>query len=329
MAVKNLFLTLLSAVCLLTFGGCAAAQPEASPEQAVSSDWSYSFTDSTGAEITLTKPPETVAVLFSSYAEIWSLAGGTVSITVGESIERGFVPDGTPLVDEGAGKTIDHELLLTARPDLMIGSADIEAHADACRILSEAGIPSALFRVDTFEDYLSMLEICTGITGCPEAYAQYGTAVQEEVNRILSAVSDQTKSGSEPQNILFIRAGSQYSATKAKRAPDNFVCIMLDQLGVHNIADEAAVLLDGLSLEEILLRDPDHIFLTTMGSEEAAKAYIGDLFAQNGWNSLTAVREGRYTFLPKDLFHFKPNARWAEAYKILAQTLYPELNIHD
>ena len=329
MTAKVLFRTLLTALCLLLIGGCAAAQPEASPEQAVSSDRSYSFTDSTGAEITLTKPPETVAVLFSSYAEIWSLAGGTVSVTVGESIERGFAPAGTPLVDEGAGKTIDHELLLAARPDLMIGSADIEAHVDAGRILSEAGIPSALFRVDTFEDYLSMLEICTGITDSPEAYDRYGTAVQEEVNRILSAVSASAETESEAKDILFIRAGSQYSATKAKRAPDNFVCIMLDQLGVHNIADDAALLLDGLSLEEILLRDPDHIFLTTMGSEEAAKAYIGDLFAQDGWSSLTAVQESRYTFLPKDLFHFKPNARWAEAYGILAQTLYPELNIHE
>ena len=326
---KIIFRTVPIVLCLLLICSCSAGQPGESPGHASPSGWNYSFTDSTGSEITLTRQPETVAVLFSSYAEIWSLAGGTVSVTVGESIQRGFVPDGTPLVDEGAGKTIDHELLLAAQPDLVIGSADIDAQADACRILAEAGIPSALFRVDTFEDYLSMLEICTGITGCPEAYTQYGTAVLEDVDRILSAVSGHTAHRPEAKEILFIRAGSQYSATKAKRAPDNFVCIMLDQLGAHNIADDAAILLDGLSLEEILLRDPDHIFLTTMGSEEAAKAYIGDLFLQDGWNRLTAVQNGQYTFLPKELFHFKPNARWAEAYEILAQTLYPELIIHD
>lgn len=326
MTGKVLFRILPALVCLLLICSCGATQPL--PESP-SADWSYSFTDSTGTEITLTKQPETVAVLFSSFAEIWSLAGGTVSVTVGESIERGFAPTGTPLVDEGAGKTIDHELLLAARPDLVIGSADIDAQADACRILAEAGIPSALFRVDTFEDYLSMLKICAGITGRPEAYTQYGAAVQEDVDRLMAAVSLHTANGSEAKEILFIRAGSQYSATKAKRAPDHFACIMLDQLGSHNVADDAAILLDGLSLEEILLRDPDYIFLTTMGNEAAAKAYIGDLFLQEGWSSLTAVQKGYYTFLPKDLFHFKPNARWAEAYGVLAQTLYPELNIHD
>lgn len=285
----------------------------------------YRFTDSTGTLITLPEKPKTVAVLFSSYAEIWTLAGGQVSVTVGESVERGFVPDGVPLVDQGAGKTIDHELLLAAQPDLIIGSADIAAQVEACRLFSDNGIPCALFRVDTFEDYLSMLKICTEITGDTQAYKDYGTDVQVRIQSVKDAAA--SLSG-EPKDILFIRAGSQYSATKAKRAPDNFVCIMLDQLGSHNIADDAALLLDGLSLEEILLRDPDYIFLTAMGSEKAAKEYIGELFSQEGWRDLTAIKNGNYTFLPKELFHFKPNARWADAYTLLAEILYPELNIH-
>ena len=290
--------------------------------------WSYTFTDDSGTEVTLSRQPETVAVLFSSYAEIWTLSGGSVSVTVGESIERGFAAEGTTLVDSGAGKTIDLELLLAAQPDFVIGSADIKAQADACRIMAEAGVPSALFRIDTFEDYLAMLKICTDITGNEAAYHKYGAAVADEIGHIIASVDHYLASHTEERKILFIRAGSQYSATKAKRAPDNFVCTMLDQLGAYNIAHEAAVLLDGLSLEEILLQNPDHIFLTTMGSDAASKAYIEDLFMQDGWNSLEAVKHGNYTFLSRDMFHYKPNARWAEAYACLAELLYPELNLH-
>ena len=65
-----------------------------------------------------------------------------------------------------------------------------------------------------------------------------------------------------------------------------------------------------------------------MGSEEAAVSYIEDLFTQEGWRELQAVQNGNYTFLPKHLFHFKPNANWAEAYAVLADILYPELNLH-
>ena len=282
-----------------------------------------SFTDSTGETITLDHRPQRAAVLFSSYAEIWQLAGGAVAITVGESVERGFAGADAVLVDEGAGKTIHLEQLLAAQPDFVIGSADIAAQADACRLMNKAGIPAALFRVDTFPQYLDMLSICASITGNEDAFALHGTAVQKCIDALMHEVE---AADTPKQDVLFIRAGSRYSATKAKRAPDHFACIMLDELGAHNIANEAKVLLDGLSLEEILLRDPDHIFLTTMGDEEAAKGYIADLFAQDGWRSLSAVKNGRYTYLPRDLFHFKPTARWAEAYELLAHILYPELN---
>ena len=312
----NIIRQITALFVLLLLCGCVA-QPDFSEKQ-------YSFTDSIGNIVSLEEPPGKVAVLFSSYAEIWNLSGGKVSVTVGESVERGFVPEGTALVDDGAGKTIDVELLLAAQPDLVIGSADIDAQVEACRLLQQAGIPAALFRVDTFADYLSVLEICTQITGNKEAYETYGVKVRERIDKILAAAQAQE---GQPKDILFIRAGSQYSATKAKRAPDNFVCIMLDELGACNVADRAEVLLDGLSLEEILLQDPDHIFLTTMGSEQAAVSYIGGLFTQEGWKELTAVKAGSYTFLQKDLFHFKPNARWAEAYELLAKLLYPELTL--
>ena len=314
----------LVAICLLFAALLAACGSSAVQDTPV--DRQYAFTDSTGAEVILTTQPRRVAVLFSSYAEIWTLAGGDVTVTVGETLARGFAPEKTLLVDGGAGKTIDLELLLAAQPDFVIGSADIPAQADACRMTTQAGIPSALFRVDTFDDYLRMLKICTDITGDSEAYRTHGVAVQEEIAELLRAV--EALEG-ENRDVLFIRAGSSYSATKAKRGPDNFACIMLEELGVHNIADDAVVLLDGLSLEEILLQDPDCIFISTMGNEDASKAYIMELFAQNGWQELTAVRNGNYVFLPRELFHFKPNARWAEAYAMLAQYLYPELKDYE
>ncbi|MPN53734.1 hypothetical protein SDC9_201400 [bioreactor metagenome] len=45
--------------------------------------------------------------------------------------------------------------------------------------------------------------------------------------------------------------------------------------------------------------------------------------AGSGWQRLTAVRTGNYDYLPKDLFQFKPNARWDQAYAYLLKLLYP------
>ena len=40
------------------------------------------------------------------------------------------------------------------------------------------------------------------------------------------------------------------------------------------------------------------------------------------WQGLTAVQEGRVYVLPRDLFHYKPNARWAESYAYLYELLF-------
>ncbi len=283
----------------------------------------YTFIDSTGNEISLSKRPTSVAVLFSSYAEIWTLAGGEIAITVGESLERGFAEEGVLLVDSGAGKTIDNELLLSYKPDFVICSADIAAQQKTAQLLNSLttlDIPCAQFRVDCFEDYLSMLKICTDITGNKEAYELYGTKVSESIHSIIKEMKEKEIK----KEILFIRSGSSSSSAKAKTASQHFAAQMLEDLGCYNIADNAPILLDGLSLEEILLENPDCIFISTMGDEVASKAYMDSVLKQPTWQTLTAVSEGQTFYLPKELFQFKPNAKWGEAYEYLAKLLTGE-----
>ncbi len=278
----------------------------------------YSFTDYSGNTVTLDKAPEKTAVLFSSFAEVWELAGGNVSITVGESIERGFAGSDAIIVDAGAGKTINTELLVASEPDFVICSADIEAQVKAAELLKDAGIPTAVFKVESFNDYLSMLKICTDITGCSELFEKNGTDVERNIKSILESV----KNNKFEKNILFIRAGSSDSSTKAKKADDHFAAAMLEELGAYNIADNAPILLDGLSIEEILCEDPDFIFISTMGNEQAAIEHMDSILQTPAWKSLSAIKNGKYAYLPKELFQFKPNARWDEAYEYLIGLLY-------
>ncbi len=280
----------------------------------------YTFTDDAGEEVILKNKPERVAVLFSSFADIWNLAGGTVEITVGESVERGFADKDVILVDSGAGKTINTELLIDAEPDFVICSLDIEAQKEAALLLKKAGIPTACFHVDTFSDYLNMLKICTDITKDTESYEKNGMDVKKRIDKMLADLKGEPVN----KNILFIRAGSGASATKAKRAQDHFAAAMLKEIGTYNIAENATVLLDGLSIEEILAEDPDYIFIATMGKEEAAKEHMNSVLEQTAWQSLTAVQNGKYVYLPKDLFQFKPNARWDEAYEYLIELVYEQ-----
>lgn len=259
--------------------------------------------------------PETVAVLFSSLAEIWLDAGGEIDITVGETIERGFAPAGTPLVDDGAGKTVNVELLLSLEPDLVIASADIPAQVEAADLLEKAGIDTLMCHVESFADYVTVLADMTEITGDTTGL-DAAAAMESEIRTAVSSVSF-----AAVPDILFVRAGSTDASTKAKLAEDHFACAMLEEFGCHNIAADAPILLDGLSMEEILLSDPDYIFFSLMGNEDSATAHVEELLTGETWGQLTAVQEGRVFILPKDLFHFKPCGRWAEAYRYLADIL--------
>lgn len=302
---------LILILCLL-LTGCAPAR-SALP--------GYTFRDDTGAEITVPEKPETVAVLLSSLADLWITAGGSVDITVGETVERGFAPETVILVDGGAGKTIDLERLVAAKPDFVLYSSDLAGQLECADTLRAAGIPAAGFRVETLDDYLRVLKICTDLLQTPERYDRYGTALKTEIDRMTAL----TRSREEQLQILFVRAGSSAKYTKAKTAENHFVCGMLKELGTFNIAEKAPVLLDGLSIEEILISDPDFILFTTMGDESAGSAYMQSLLSDPVWQTLTAVKMGRVHQLPKELFQYKPNARWGEAYAYLIELLYGDI----
>lgn len=300
---------------LLFLAGCAQQPAETTPGSA------YSFQDDTGAAVTLHERPRTVAVLTSSLADLWRTAGGTVDITVGETVERGFASEDVILVDEGAGKTINMELLIAAKPDLVIYSSELSGQLECAELLHAAGIPAAGFAVETFEDYLRLLKIATDILGTPDNYETYGLQLQETINSMIAAAQARE---SQP-SLLFVRAGSSAKYTKAKTAENHFVCKMLKDLGTFNIAEKAPILLDGLSTEAILLSDPDAILFTTMGDESAGTAYMDSLVTDPVWQTITAVKTGNVHQLPKELFQYKPNARWDEAYKYLIQLLYGDI----
>lgn len=323
--LNRIFAAMLCLVTLLTAVSCAAERDgEDTAEQG--GEWQYTFTDSSGASVTLTEKPDTIAVLFTSLADIWQLSGGDIAVTVGESVERGFAANGVTLVDEGSGHSvIDLETLAAAEPDLVIGTADYACQVEAAEFCRDAGIPAAVFKVESVDDYLGVLRIFCDINDSGEAYETYGTAVKARIEAIF-ADAEQKRSDADycAPEILFVRAGSSERSTKAKTTADMFACAMQSELGAVNIADDIPELADSLSLEAIIEADPDYLFVSTMGDEQVAVDYFNSLLESDGWRDLTCVKNGCVYYLPKELFHYKPNSRWAEAYEYLVDILFPQ-----
>lgn len=309
-----------AAVCLLALllSACGGGPPEAEPETARSVA-SVSVTDDLNRTVTIPARPQRVAVLIGSFADVWCLAGGKESLVAaaGDAWTQFDLDLGPEVTDLGGVKEINTEALLAAQPDLVLASSNTDAGVALLDLLEEAGVSTAYFKVSSFEDYLRMLKICTELTGCPENYTRYGTEVQAEVESARRRVD-----GSAP-TVLYVRATG--ASCKVKNSRDSVLGEMLADLGCVNLADSDASLLENLSLEVILERDPDFIFAVVQGSDPTkAEALLeATLLSHPAWSSLSAVREGRFHVMDQKLYNLKPNANWGTAYEELADILYP------
>ena len=297
-------------------GSETAESAPASPETAATT---LTFTDDLDREVTVPANPERVAVLLGSYADVWCLAGGQDSLVAAASDAwTDFDLDlGEDVANLGSLMEPNLEELIASAPDLVIASSNTTSNMELLPSLEQLGVPVAYFGVNSFNDYLEMLDVCTQITGHTENYQTYGLDVQAQVDK-----AKEQNDGSAP-TVLLLRSAS--TSCKVKNSKGTVLGEILADLGAVNIADSDTGLLEDLSLERIIADDPDYIFVVFQGSDQAAaqKTLDAALTSNPAWETLSAVQNGRFYIMEKELYHLKPNARWGEAYQKVADILYP------
>jgi len=305
------FISILLLCFLLFFCSCT--------ENKDHSEGAVTFTDALGREVSVSEKPKRVAALIGSFADIWMLAGGEICATADDAWEDfGLSLDGA--VNVGGAHSPNLELLISSEPEFVIASASTASNVEMKDTLDAMGIPVAYFDVDNFEDYLSMLKICTDITGRKDLYEQNGLAIKRQIDQIKASYQNAEIPAHE-RKVLLLRAASTF--VKAKGSEGTVLGEMLRDMGCINIADSDKSLLESLSVEAVIREDPHHIFVVAMGSDtEKAKNTLEKMIEENpAWSTLDAVKSGRLHIMDKKLFNLKPNARFAEAYETLAAIL--------
>ena len=311
--LTSAILTFLAALGLLT--GCG--RNDFTADNSTSENEILCFTDDLGREVNIEKADRTVAMI-GSFADIWCLAGGKDSLAAAAndawtSFDLGLDED---VINIGTSKAPSLEAIFSAEPDLVLCSTNTAADIELEKTFEEAGITAAYFDVESFDDYLRMLDICTEITGCRDRYETYGTEVEKQVE-----AARERADGSAP-TVLYIRASG--SSCTVKSSSGNLLGEMLADLGCVNVADSDKAFLENLSIEGIMKADPEYIFAVLQGADDTdARAMLESTLLSNPvWQTLTAVREGRFFVLENSLYNLKPNAKWGYAYEKLADILY-------
>jgi len=322
---KRLFpLTLLLVLLLASAcGGQARTEAPSSESQAPAASAStepekIAFTDALGQEFAIERP-ERVVVTIGSFADVWLLAGGedTLAATANDAWES-YALDLGETENIGSPMKPSGELILAARPDLIIASSLSPSNLELKETFERAGVPAAYFDVASFEDYLDLLDLFTRLTGHPERYETYGAQVKAQID----GVRERRSRISYIPTVLTLQVSG--SSVKVKNSQDNVLGEMLADLGCVNLADRDGALLEDLSLEAVIQGDPDFIFAVYHGTDEAgAQANLEDTLLSNpAWGNLRAVREGNFHIMERRLYNLKPNALWGDAYERLAEILY-------
>ena len=273
----------------------------------------YTFSDNLGRSVTVSEYVRT-APLIGSFAELWTLAGGSICASADDAWEDYDIDIPADAVNLGGTENLSLEKLLAARPDFVIASAKRKQHIEWMDILESAGITVAYFDVSDFEEYLKMLEICTDITGRRDLYEKNGLEIKGQIENTVKDAGEKT--------YLLLRASATY--IRAKKSSGTVLGEMLSDFGCINIADSDESLLENLSLESIIKKNPDRIFIVQAGDDpEGMKKAVEQMFKENPvWYELDAVKNGKVHFMDKKLYNFKPNAKWGTAYEQLEKILF-------
>lgn len=314
---KTLYkLALACSITAIFLSGCSSNGDTDKQATSSQSETNHTFTDDLDREIKLTGTPKRVVTLIGSFTDMWMLAGGTVVGACDDSWASLNLDLPEDVVNIGKVSEPNLELILSTEPDFIIGSVNTSANIEFKDTFESLDIPVAYFDITNFEDYLDTMSIFTALTDRQDLFEKNGLDVRDQIDEAKKLID-----GSHPE-VLYLRTSTK--SIQAKSSEGNVCGEILKDLGCVNIADSDSSLIDNLSLEAIMKADPEYIFVTPQGSDKkAALKNIEDTFTSNpAWQSLTAVKEGKYYVLDPYLFNLKPNERWGESYEVMADILY-------
>ena len=253
--------------------------------------------------------PKNVVAVSKSVAELWTLSGGKLAGATDDALGL----DGAEnVISIGTLTTASLEAILSVNPDLVILTLDIPLHKTLNQNLKNLGIKTYIADVKSFDDYEKIMTDFTKLTGRSDLLKTNVTEVKNKIEKIVAA-----NKSSDHKTYYFVRA----SATKNKALKNHFGNEIFSDLGLKSIIEDDN-LLEELSVEELLSKNPDYVFVVFQGDEKKGRESFNSAYEKNPvWSELKAVKNKNVIFLPKDLFNYKPNARWAEAYEIVAESI--------
>ena len=310
---KKILAAILCIVFILVMAGCGSQQVANN----TSAQMFAKVQDDLGRDVNLEKKPERIVVTSASFLEPLHEVGGDV---VGRPDSKTKMPDyAKDKASVGKVYQIDVEKVLSCEPDLVIINKGM--NEKLVETLEASGIKTLVVDMKSYEDVKREVALFAQLTGEKEK----GEALISSMDKKIQAVKE--KIPQEKRRVAVIHSTNQGLTVQLSSSIAGSVAEML---GWENVAGDMTPLEKDpdsapYSLETMVEKNPELLFVTSMGKLEEIKASMDATMAENpAWQSVEAVRQGKVFYLPQDLFLLSPGLHYPEAVEMMARLVYPE-----
>lgn len=246
-----------------------------------------------------------------------------MSVALTEIVDSlGVVPDGVPTSESPLPASLDDvprmgsvispdiERITQLQPDLILGPSSIRESLD--KHLSTTGLTTGYVPTDSLDDLTNTtlaLGDLFGATEQAEALVAEVDAARDEVGEI------------DPVTVLILFGQAEEFNVLNEHT---FAGGLAADLGATNVATELGLQepYSPLSLEQVIVEDPDVILFLAHGDLESAEEGMREVTEDNeAWQKLRAVQEGRVHALDQTVFFSASLLNAPTAYREMADVL--------
>jgi iron complex transport system substrate-binding protein len=268
------------------------------------------FVDEVGKRVVVPAQPNRIVSLSPSITEILFSLGLEERI-VGVSNHSDFPPAALSKPRVGSYINPSVERTISLNPDLIVASAAGNPREFVER-MEALGLSIYTVYPKDFDGILRSISHIAEISGRKKWAAKIIEEIEGRKERIVHLTRGR------PRPTVFLQIGTEPLITVGR---GSFADNVISLAGGRNIAGGESIKYPRYSIEEVLIKAPDIIVISSMDPKGDTRELVE---WWNRWATIPAVRKGRVFVIDSDLIDL-PSPRIIEGLEVMAGILHPEV----
>jgi len=308
-----LALALALAACAPAGSPSTSSSPsEAASVAASSPAYPVSLTDDAGRSVDLSAAPDRIVSLAPSNTEIVCVLGACDHL-VGVTDFDDYPAEVSNVAKVVVNAQVDVEKVVAADPDLILAAGNELTPTTVITQLANLGYPVLVLYPQSLDELYADVELVGQAIDAPAEAVDVVNAMRTRASAVADAVA-----GAETPRTFYevgVFQGTIYTA-----GADSFLSSLISIAGGDPITGDP--LSTAIQLEDLVAADPQLILLGDAAYDTSITTQ--SVTAREGWQGMTAVKDGRIVVMLDDPVITRPGPRIIDGLEAMARAIHPE-----